>query len=73
MGELDPVFVKPPGVEIARYWVIGDPPFVTEGVKATEQVVFPADAEAPVGTAGIVVLRRQRTCRLMLARCPSRP
>ena len=52
IGELDAVPVKPPGVDVAMYEVMDEPPFETGAVKLTDAFPFPAVALPIVGGSG---------------------
>ena len=49
-----PVPVKPPGLEVAMYPVISDPPLLVGGVNVIEVCPFPAVAVPIIGASGTV-------------------
>ena len=50
-----PVPVKPPGLEVAMYPVISDPPLLVGGVNVIEACAFPAVAVPIIGASGTVI------------------
>ena len=54
MGEVVPVAVMPPGLDVTSYLVIEVPPLFVDATKATLAELFPAVATAPVGALGTV-------------------
>jgi hypothetical protein len=54
MGEVVPVPVSPPGVEVTVYPVIADPPVDPGAVNVTEACAFPEVAVPTVGAPGTV-------------------
>lgn len=52
MGELVPVAVTPPGLDVTVYCIISKPPLSVGGVNVTVACPFPAVAETPVGANG---------------------
>jgi hypothetical protein len=56
MGELGPVAMMPPGLDVTVYPVIALPPLFVGATKATLAVVFPAVATTLVGAPGTVVV-----------------
>lgn len=53
-GDAAPDFVKPPGLEVAVYEVIAEPPFDPGAVKDTDTCAFPAVPMTVVGAPGTV-------------------
>jgi hypothetical protein len=53
-GLAEPVFVKPPGLEVTVYPVIGEPPSLVGAVNVTVAWVIPAVAVPIVGAPGTV-------------------
>jgi hypothetical protein len=49
-----PVPVKPPGLEVTVYLVIGEPPLLIGFINFIVASVFPASASTPVGAPGTV-------------------
>ena len=54
IGEVVPVAVTLPGLEVTVYCVIGEPPVLVGAVKLTTACALPATAETEVGTPGVV-------------------
>ena len=54
MGEVAPVAVKLPGLDVTVYIVIELPPLLAGATNATLAEVFPAVATTPVGAPGTV-------------------
>ena len=54
MGEVAPVAVKLPGLDVTVYIVIALPPSLAGATNATLAEVFPAVATTPVGAPGTV-------------------
>jgi len=54
IGEAAPVPVRPPGLQVAVYPVIAEPPFEAGGVKLMEAWLLPGVAEPMVGAPGTV-------------------
>src|SRR5260221_13359207 len=55
IAEAVPVAVTPPGLEVTVYLVIGEPPSLAGGEKATVAWASPGDAGPMVGAPGAVV------------------
>jgi hypothetical protein len=49
------IHVSPPGEEVARYEVIGEPPSLAGATQLTVAMVFPATATGPVGGPARVI------------------
>jgi hypothetical protein len=54
IGLVEPVPVKPPGLEVAVYPVIAEPPLLAGAVNVTVACAFPAVAVPIVGAPGTV-------------------
>jgi hypothetical protein len=55
MGDAEPVAVTPPGLDVTRYPVIGDPPSLAGAVNVTDAVALVEDVAVPiVGAPGTV-------------------
>ena len=54
IGLVEPIPVKPPGIEVTVYAIIDEPPLLTGAVNATTAWVFPAVAVPIIGAPGTV-------------------